>query len=91
MISNRLYFSLKMVKDRLVQNIWVSALFLVSCLFTFPIQAALIFQRFVSDIGEKYASREQAAEYVTRILGQQNMIFKVTLIIAALVMGWAFY
>ena len=91
MISNRLYFSLKMVKDRLVQNIWVSALFLVSCLFTFPIQAALIFQRFVSDIGEKYASREQAAEYVTRILGQQNMIFKITLIIAALVMGWAFY
>jgi len=91
MISNRLYFSLRMIKDRLTQNIWVSALFLVSCLFTLPIQSALIFQRYIVDIANKYVSQGDVGEYISRILGQSNTIFKITLIMAALLMGWTFF
>lgn len=91
MISNRLCFSIRMIKDRLFQNIWVSALFFVSCLFTLPIQSALIFQRYISDVANKYITQDNAGENISRILGQGNAFFKLTLIMAALVMGWTFF
>lgn len=91
MISNRLYSSWRLVKDRLIQNIWVSGIFFVGCLFTLPIQSALVIQRYISDIENKYATRGEAQEYILRIVGQENSFLKLTIILIAMIMGWALF
>ncbi|MGB5823237.1 MAG: DUF6449 domain-containing protein [Proteocatella sp.] len=91
MISNQLYSSWRLVRDRLIQNLWVTAIFLLGCMFALPIQAALIIPKYIADVENKYVSRSQSWEYILKIVGQENDFLKLAIIITAIVMGWAFF
>ena len=91
MISNQLYFSWRIIKERLVQNLWAGGIFFLSCLFTLPIYAALTFQRYSDDIVSGYANKIDAYDYIIKIVGDGNGFLKFTVIIAAIVMGCSYF
>lgn len=91
MISNQLYFSWRIIKERLVQNLWTGGIFFLSCLFTLPIYAALTFQRYSDDIGSGYASKVDAYDYIIKIVGDGNGFLKFTIVVAAVVMGCSYF
>lgn len=91
MISNQLYFSFKIIKERLVQNLWTGGIFFLTCLFTLPIYTALTLQRYIDDIANEYAKKIDAYDYLQRIIGSGNEFLKFTIIIAAIVMGCSYF
>ena len=91
MISNQLYFSFKIIKERLVQNLWTGGIFFLTCLFTLPIYTALTLQRYIDDIANGYAKKIDAYDYLQRIIGSGNEFLKFTIIIAAIVMGCSYF
>lgn len=91
MISNQLYFSWKIIKERLVQNLWTGGIFFLSCLFTLPIYSALTFQRYSDDITSGYASKVDAYDYIMKIVGDGNVFLKFTIVVAAIVMGCSYF
>lgn len=91
MISNQLYSSWWLVRDRLIQNIWVTAIFFIGCMFTLPIQAVLIIERYSEGIEKRHINIDELSHYILDIVGQGNSYLKLNIILTAILMGWAFF
>lgn len=91
MMSNQLYFNWKLTKDRIFQNLWISGIFFLSCLFTLPIYSALTLQRYLDDISGGYASKIDVYDYIQKLIGQENGFLKFFIVITAMLMGCAYF
>lgn len=91
MMSNQLYFNWKLTKDRIVQNLWISGIFFLSCLFTLPIYSALTLQRYLDDISGGYASKIDVYDYIQKLIGPENGFLKFFIVITAMLMGCAYF
>lgn len=91
MMSNQLYFNWRLTKDRIVQNLWISGIFFLSCLFTLPIYSALTLQRYLDDISGGYASKIDVYDYIQQLVGQENSFLKFFIVITAMLMGCAYF